>query len=480
MNKDNAYIIAGRVLQIVISLVSVRIMTTLLASYEVGNYYLIFSVLSFFSLFLINPINVYINRNSHAWVDHGLLYNRLFNFNIYLTLVCLLSMPVLLVLKKTTGLFSGMPLQHVMIFIAVGLFLSTWNQLIIPTLNLLNHRVSFVVFSTLTLGLSLLCSIVFAQIFTGTAIAWLAGQATAQALVTLAAYRYFRRVVPGALDLAESRSVTSRRQVRTVLNFALPVYVTTLLMWTQNQSYRLIVEQRLGLEYLALIGLGLGIASNIAAAVEALMQQLYLPTFYREITNATSVERAQAWNSLAQLALPVYLSLAVFVSCLAPFIVQVLAHEKFAGAWLYVALGAWIELCRMTNGTFVLVAHAEMQTRNLVRSFLVGGVLAVVGVWIASGYPEARILVPGALLVGAVAATGVMYHDMRKLMPTKVGIRKIWQSLGLSLPFVLAIPFAGQARHFIVALLVLGLAGSYFLLIQYVLARHLLPQRGTS
>lgn len=478
MINDNTYLIVGRVLQIAISLVSVRIMTTQLASAEVGNYYLIFSALSFFSLFLINPINVYINRNSHAWVDQKLLYNRFFNFNIYVVCVCLLALPVLFVLTTTMGLFSGMPVQHVMTFVAAGLFLLTWNQLIIPTLNLLNHRAAFAVFSTLTLALSLACSFVFAQFFTATAIVWLTGQATAQALVTLAAYCYFRRVVPGKLDLIEARSVISRRHVTGVLSFALPVYATTLLMWTQSQSYRMIVEQRLGLEYLAMVGLGLGIASNIASAGEALMQQIYLPKFYREITDATPAERVQAWNSLAQLALPVYLSLAVFVSCLAPFIVEILVHEKFADAWLYVALGAWIELCRMTSGTFVLVAHAEMQTRNLVRSFLVGGVLAVGGVWIASGYPEARIFVPIALLFGAVAATGVMYHDMRKLMPTKVGIRKLLHALLLSLPFVLVVPFAGQARHFVAAVLVVGVAGSYFLLIQYVLARQVLPQRG--
>lgn len=477
MNKVNIYIIVGRVLQIVISLASVRIMTTLLASHEVGNYYLIFSVLSFFSLFLINPINVYINRNCHAWTDHKVLYNRLFNFNMYVAFVCLLSLPILFFLRNMTGLFSSVPLLHVMIFIAVGLFLSTWNQLIIPTLNLLNHRVSFVAFSTLTLGLSLGCSVVFAQFIKSTAIAWLAGQAVAQALVTLAAYCYFRRVVPGDLDLTETLSVISRKHMRTILKFAIPVYVTTLLMWTQNQSYRIIVEQRLGLECLALIGLGLGIASNIAAAVESLMQQLLLPVFYRDISNATSAERAQAWNSLAQISLPVFLSLTVFVSCLAPFIVQVLAHKKFADAWIYVAFGAWIELCRMTNGTFVLVAHAEMETRNLIRPYMVGGVLAVMGVWLASGYSEARILVPGVLLFGAVAATGVMYHDMSKLMQTKVGIRKLLQSLGLSLPFALAIPFSGQARHFLVALVVVGLAGGYFLVIQYVLARHLLSQR---
>lgn len=480
MNRDNFYIIAGRVLQIAISLVSVRIMTTLLASHEVGNYYLIFSVLSFFSLFLINPINVYINRNSHTWAAQNVLYNRWFNYNIYVAIICLLSLPVLFVLKNVTGLFFGVPLLHLMIFIAVGLFLSTWNQLLIPTLNLLNYRVSFVVFSTLTLGLSLFCSIIFAQFVKPTAIVWLAGQATSQALVTLAAYRHFRRVVPGTLNLKETLAVISRRHVRIVLRFATPVYVTTLLMWTQNQSYRIIVEQRLGLERLALIGLGLGIASNIASAVEALMQQLYLPVFYRDIANADSAERAGAWNRLAQLAFPVYLSLAVFVSCLAPFIVQVLAHEKFADAWLYVALGAWIELCRMTNGTFVLVAHAEMQTRNLVRSFLVGGVMAVAGVWFASGYPEMPILVPGALLFGAIAATGVMYLDMRRLMKTKVGIRKILQSLALSLPFVLAVPFAGRAGHFVVALVVVGLAGGYFMLIQYILARQLLSQRRVS
>lgn len=46
MNKDLIVLIGGRVIQILIMLVSIRILTTLLSPEEVGNYYLAISILA--------------------------------------------------------------------------------------------------------------------------------------------------------------------------------------------------------------------------------------------------------------------------------------------------------------------------------------------------------------------------------------------------------------------------------------------------
>lgn len=476
MNRGAAFIIAGRILQVLLSLVSVRLMTTMLTTAEVGNYYLVFTILSFFALAFLNPVGVYLNRKTHLWVAERTIFDRLFVFTSYLILVCLLTAPSVYLLRHGTGFGSGMPLGPLILFVMIGLFCTTCNQVMVPLLNMIEHRTSFVVFSTLTLSASLALSVMLVQFRSPTALSWLFGQAAAQIAVGLMACVYFYRVVKGSFNSAAARAVATGENLRHVLRFALPVGATTLMMWLQNQSYRLIVEQRAGIESLAMIGLGLGIASNIAAAVESIVHQLYMPRFYQGISGANQEERAAAWNRMAQLTLPLYLSLALFVSCLAPFLLNVLAHGKFAGAWIFVVFGAWIELCRMTNGVLVAVAHAEMQTGHLVKSYVVGGVLAVAGVWLATGLPQEPMLIPLALLVSAAAATGFMYNDMRRLMRTKVGIRTIRRSMILSLPFALALPFAGHQRNLAVSLLVVALAGSYFLAIQYLLARPLPDQ----
>lgn len=476
MNSGAVVIIFGRVLQVALSLVSVRLMTTMLTTAEVGNYYLVFTILSFFALTFLNPVGVYLNRKTHLWVAGQTIFDRLFVFALYLLLVCLLTVPSVYLLRHATGFGSSMPLGLLILFVMIGLFCTTWNQVMVPLLNMIQRRTSFVVFSTLTLCAALGFSVILVRYHSPTALSWLFGQAAAQIVVGLMATVYFYRVVKGSLSSASARAVVSGDNLRHVLRFALPVGATTLLMWLQNQSYRLIVEQRAGLESLAMIGLGLGIASNIAASVESIVHQLYMPQFYQGISEAGREERAAAWNRMAQLTLPLYLSLALFVSCLAPFLMNVLAHSKFAGAWIFVVFGAWIEFCRMTNGVLVAVAHAEMQTGHLVKSYLIGGILAVAGVWLATGLPAAPLLIPLALLVSAAVATGFMYNDMRRLMRTKVGIRTIRRSMMLSLPFALALPFANSPRNLAVSVLVVGVAGCYFLAVQYLLTRSLLRQ----
>lgn len=471
MISDAALIALGRFIQVTLSLVSVRIITSILPPAELGNYYLIFTILSFFALALLNPVGVYLNRKTHRWAEERTIYGRLFVYNSYLLLVCLLTVPVVYGFSRDLGMAGTIPLEQLLVFIMVGLFCTTWNQVLVPMLNMLQFRMSFVFFSSLTLGAGLVLSYCAVRQIAPTAIIWLSGQAMAQILVTLGAWFYFRTHIPGEFSLVEVKETCRRGNFANVLKFTFPLSVAALLMWMQGQSYRMIVEQRVGLEFLGMIGLGLGIASNIAAAVESLVQQLYLPVFYREISDADSDRRARAWNRMAQLTLPIFISLAIFVSCLAPFLVDVLAHGKFAGAWLFVAFGAWIELCRMTTSVLASVAHAEMQTRHLIKSYLIGSVLATIGVWIASGQSEARVLVPGVLLVSGITATFTMYLDMKRLMKTKVGIRTIVRSAVQSLPFVAALPLAAKPHSLIFSLAVLSVAGSYFLFIQYRLAK---------
>lgn len=476
MDKTVVILAAGRVLQIVIALVSVRVFTTLLSAAEVGNLYLINSIYTLFALGLLNPVGVYLNRRVHKWTDEGSLFDRLAQFNIYMGLVVAVSVVVVFLLRRYGEVGSGIAPLPLVLLVALTLFLSTWNQVIIPTLNLLQHRTAFVVFSTLTLALGLGLSILFARVVSASAVWWLAGPLAAQAVVTLGAFAYLRKVVSGEFSVETARSSLNRENLGSVFGFAFPLMLTTLFMWLQNQSYRMIVEKNIGLEFLGMLGLGLGIAANIAAAAESLVQQLCQPVFYSQINTIDPDQRAAAWNRMAQLTLPLYISLTLLVTCLAPFLVQLLAHRKFGASALFVVFGAWIELFRMTTNVLTGVAHAEMRTRSLIKSYLVGSLLAVAGVWLAAGHGSYEVMIPGILVVSGCVTTAVMYHDMKRLMRTKVGIRRIVRSIVLSLPFLGALALQAMPRNMWVSAAVVAVCGGYFLLIQYRLAKPLMAE----
>lgn len=477
VNRDIAIVTSGRVLQMVITIASVRVLTSLLSTGEVGNIYLINSLFGFFCLALINPVGMYMNRKMHQWTEEKSVLSRFSIFNIYLLILAISSIGVVYCLNRFWQVGVGIDLKMLMLLLMFSIYFTTWNQLIIPTLNLLNHRMSFVLFNLLTLLIGLGLSIVFVNVRPATAISWLGGQLAAQILVTLFALAYFIRIVGGTVRFTDACRVITQENFKHVLYFVFPLGCTTFFMWMQNQSYRIVIEKTVGAEFLGLIGLGIGVASSIAVAAESLIQQLYLPGFYRDINTSEVEKRTEAWNAMAQFTIPVYIALTIMVSCLAPFLVHILASNKFSGAYPFVIFGAWIEFFRMTTYTLTSVAHAEMRTRYLLRGYCAGGLLAVSGAYLGAQTTVYALLIPALLVLSGLVSMIIIYHDMKKLMRIKVGIRNIRKSILLSLPFALALPFFTWQPTLPLSLLLVGLGGCYFLLTQYLLTQPLLKER---
>jgi len=478
MDRSFWIISAGRLIQIIISLVAVRIFTTLLSTAEVGNIYLINSIFGFFGLALIGPVGNYINRRLNKWVDDKRIIDYFFIYNLYLIFLSLLSTGIVYSLHKYFKVGGSIDIRGLIVIIMLMVYFLAWNQTIIPSLNLLNYRTSFVVFTVLTLSLGLTASIFLVKSFSASAVFWLSGQVFAQALVTIFAYMYFKRISRSSFEIASLKGAIKIENLKGIFYFSVPLAVTSFFVWGQNQSYRMIIENRIGLEYLGLIGLGIGVSSSIAVAVEAVAQQMYLPGFYREINTLDENRRAAGFNRIAQLSLPFYLSLTLLVSCLAPFLVNILAHRKFGEAYLFVVYGSWIELFRMTTNVLGLVAHSEMQTRYLLKAYFVGGVLAAGGVYFAAQSRHYQQAIPAVLVASGFAMTLIMYVEMKKLMKVKLGIRNIIRSFVVSLPFFLALLFYNQPRSLITSILIAFVFGVYFLIVQYRISKPLLGSTG--
>lgn len=461
-------IIGGRILQIVVSLLAVRVLTTLLSASEVGNFYLINSIVALFGFALLNPVGMYFYRKLNRWVDEGCFWNRFFLYISYVAVVAVFSTVAVYVLRCVFHVGSGIDLTMLLVFVLAYIFFNTWNQNSIALLNFLERRVSFVLLSLATSVCGLALAILLVK-RTPFALYWLSGQLAAQAIFAFVAVACLAKVVSLRSDRKPSQSVLTSKNMTQVFRFVLPLAFTTLLTWSQTQSYRLIVEQRIGLEFLGQIGLGLSIASNIASAVESIVHQIYLPVFYREINSPESNTRTEACNRMFQMTIPLYLGLSLFVSCLAPFLVSILAHGKFAGAYLFVIYGAWIELFRMITGILSTAAHSEMQTGYLVKAYLWGGMLAIVSVYAATFGNRFDLLIPTALVASGIVTMVVMYRQMNKVICVKVGIRDIMRAGFISLPFAGALFFFKSRESLVVSLVITAGFGAYLLVSQYLI-----------
>jgi O-antigen/teichoic acid export membrane protein len=471
MNRDLLIITAGRVIQIAIGLLSVRVFTSLLSTAEVGNLYLVNAIFGFFGFALISPVGLFLNRRFHSWVEDRTVLDYWFLFALYLAVLSVFSAAIVWSAHAWIGVGAGVVGSELILLISGMIFFLTLNQTVIPALNLLQHRISFVVFTILTLGCGLLASVLVVLYGKATAIGWIGGQLLAQAVFASIALLYFIKVSGSNFRISNVLAIGSVVSFKGVIAFALPLAATNCFFWAQNQSYRLIIENRLGLEFLGMLGLGLSIASNISSAVEGIVHQLYMPGFYRDLAYADTVGRAAVFNALVQRTLPLFLSVTIFVTCLAPFLMEILANRVFSGAAFFLVCGAWIELARMTTNLLAMAAQAEMQTRYTVRAYFVGGIIAVGGVSIATMLKSATIIIPLSLLLSGASATLIMYTAMKKLLPVKVGIRTILKAFYVSLPLLAAVPCIWLPRSLWLSLLVTSIGTAYIVLVQYRLTR---------
>ncbi len=471
IDKNIIIIVTGRVLQIGLTLATVRIFTSLLSATEVGNLYLLNSILGLIGLSLLNPIGMYMNRNLHRWTLERSVLSHFSLFNAYLVPLSLLSAGFMFVLYSVMHIGAGMELRLLLTVISLFVLINTWNTVIIPTLNLLNYQKSFVFFTLLTLLLSLLLSSLFSLYVQATALYWIAGQVLAQAIVNVFAFRHFRKIVRGRVDVQYMRSVLTKENLFNVISFIMPLVITTFCIWLQGQSYRIIIAREIGAKFLGMIGLGLAIASNIAAVAESLAQQLFYPAFYREINTSDPAKREQEWNTMARSAFPVYLSLTVMTSFLAPQLIRLLASDRFLAASPFIVYGAWIELFRMVTGMLTTIAHSEMQTRHLMKAYFVGGVLAVAGTLIAARMPFYEHSIPALLLFSGLVTLAIMYHDMRRLMVIAIDPRFVRRSVLASLPYMLVFLIPAGHSGLVLDTAIIAGCGLYFMISQYRLFR---------
>jgi O-antigen/teichoic acid export membrane protein len=426
---------------------SVRVLSSLFSVEEMGNYYFLLSISGAYGLILANPVGMYVNRKIHNWRAHGSLKNNLLKvIGLYFSGIILL-IPFLAL--NHSKLFTNSSLTYSILALLAFILFTTVNNTIIPALNLLGEPIKFVVLTNLTNLAGLVCSVILVLYVNHDPYTWLFGQAIAFLFLSVIAYVYLMKI-----DFPNKFNLPSDINSSELLRFGLPIAFTNIFVWGMSQSFRFFLKDNIDTELFGKMVFGFGLSTSLCVAVEYLFQQLYLPKFYNDLS--TSFEKKQeAWNVYLSKVVPSYVALVFFIWGLSPFLMKILADQKFKDSFKYLAIGASIELFRMLANVFNMAMHAQMNTKKSVLPYVVGGSFTLLTILTVVLKPELTFLIAISLAGGHFLSALLLYVEVKKFFKIEFDRRNLLKVFGASFIFVIPLFFNRDNLNIVKSILII-------------------------
>ncbi|NRD31332.1 oligosaccharide flippase family protein [Shewanella sp. DC2-4] len=415
-SKDFLVVILGKISQVLLTFVTLKLSTSLLTPDNMGQVYLFTTIYTFFVFFLISPIGQYFNRYTHQWENDGVLLNKLYIYFCYMLFISI-GATFGAYFIYDSGVVDGFALPVFVSLISLFVLVVSANQTVIPLLNMLNYRVSFTVLTFFTSLISLISSVVILNYSEKTAVSWLIGIVFGNTLILFIGLIYLKRIL-----VVQRKSINNimgnkffcKIKLAEIIRFALPVSIATIFMWAQNSGYRISIENYKGAHYLGLIGIGLIVSTQLSSVVESILTQYLQPIFYRNLQGANVETRCKSVNSYLNITIPIYFALAIFLTFSIEYIFPVLVSLEYKNASIYCIYGVWIEFFRMMCNSISVVSHSELKMKGYMYSYVIGALFTNSLVYYSSTLSLSYDFIPLSLVIGALATFIVMFINMKK------------------------------------------------------------------
>ncbi len=428
----------ARALQVAIMFATYKALTQLLTQEELGAYFYFLGIAGGVGLILVNPVGVFINRFIHQWVkDRSVAKKGLF-FLGFSTLAGLTASVIVIGLSKTAGLGTAIAASSLGLYV-VG---NTITNTFIPAINILGRAILFACLTVISQLVTVLVAM-YATSNNALASTWLWSYGCTFAVFGILAYGLTCRMNDSSSHIPEGS------QSQSLFKFAWPLAVSNIGLWALTQGYRPLGAWLSSLESLAIIGLGIGIASSVANAFEMLVHQIFMPKFFRSLHSNSAQERKEKWRQLWQCVVPLYLAVTCFAIGCSKILLSLLASTTYENAWIYLTIGACAEFLRMLSSTLSLVSVSELKTRATVVPYLTGGAVFFVAAM-------AKTPLGHSVLLGQAATLLFMLWKFQDSQWYKVSAGEL-RIMAASL--LLVSPFFLESSGLVTKLLVLALAG---------------------
>ncbi|MGB4811058.1 MAG: oligosaccharide flippase family protein [Methylophilaceae bacterium] len=371
------YIALGRISQIVLMVITMKVATTLLLPAEMARVFLISSAVALYALVLLNPVGMFMNRRLHAWDAAGKIGHYYNYFWIYLLVVGVIAVALTALIASLNLLTFHTGLVWLLILIFSSIIISTANQVVIPGLNLLGHRTLFVYLTFATSAMSLVMAILMVMLIKPRAEYWLIGLLLGQLLIAFVGGNAFYKTIRPAVMNGHLKTAMTNNHIMTMWKFVWPILISACLVWGQTQSYRFIMADFLGLTDVGLFVAGYGISAGIIAGFESIFTTYLQPIFYKRISGDDKIEQGEAWTKYASGILPSLLLVGFFVVATAPELTRLLLGSGYKDSSKFLLWGVIAELSRAATYVYGMVAHARMKTKLLIMPNAIGAFIAI-------------------------------------------------------------------------------------------------------
>ena len=458
----------SRLLQLALVVASIKIATTLMPPSEIARVYLITSLFSISALLFINPVGMFINRRLNVWNANGTVRSHFGLFWLYVVAVGLVVY-LLLAAIASTQILPFPPDGLLAAVVASMLVSATFNQTVVPGLNLLGRRNWFNLLTVLTGTMGLLVSVWAILHFSRKAEFWQFGVICGNFIVAIWGCKLFYN----NLSVRCEPTRLTKTHLATVAAFALPIAATVSLGWVQSQSYRFIMQSLLGLRELGLFAAGYGISVGLISAFESIFTAYLYPRFYKQISNHDHLVQSEAWNDYAQAIFPSLVLVGALILSTAPELARTMLGPEFHSAYEYVGWGVGAELARVGAAVYAMVAHARMKTRLLLVPALVGAglSLALIAWWLPLFASNG---IGAALMLSSVAVFVLTLLATRGQLTTKFPLGRLMKGVAMGLGlFGLSefLRWMAFETGIVTTLLHLGMVGLVFGGLQFVLLK---------
>ena len=368
------YTIAGRIIQIIVGLGTLKVQTAYLAKEQMGEYGLFLNIATLIVFVSFRPLNQYFNRRLHGWFASGVLTKGLIRIIGVLLLFGVFSVPAIFLGAQVISVNSNSPIFVWALTWAAWYFFSSIFNTVVPAFNLLGDKRRWVVHNSLGLALCLL-------------IAWLAVRIRPDALswtlgLTLGFFLSSSAATMSLLRASQGTHRESGPEIIIPLDFLIPATVAVGGIWIQFQAFRLFAVDFMPLGEYGLFTAGYGLAAGVMAAYEGLAAQYLLPFFYAGLNpSAGETSQNKQWSILAGTMMVLTAATCLIAIGFGPLMCRLLLADAFRNAWPYFFIGIIMEGARIVSGTTALGTHITMQVHRSLRSYIVGLLSLALGIF---------------------------------------------------------------------------------------------------
>jgi len=468
------YYVLGRLVYGAGQIILIKVLTSTLSATEIGKYYLLLSLVSFMSLVLINPIYMYMTRHFIEWHQVGTGWAMARQFFLYTGGVALAS-GLLALLLRVTNIF---PLEgHLLALVPILVFCTTVSTVPNELSNLIGRVGYFNVMVNIELWgrVGFLTMVYF--LLPHEAVAVAGGLAAWGALMSVAAcvvlYTLTRsKESAPAADAAEI-------DLRAMFDYAWPFALSIGLYWCMSDGYRFALQVARNLDAVGHFVVAFSLGGTLMVAIDSLVHQIYLPSFYREIAGANEDGYRIAWEEYANKVVGVFIPCAFFIACGGPFLARWILHAEYWGLGVYAACGAFAQLFRGFAGVLSNGIYAYKKTSSLLLPNFVGALSALVFVF-AAGRFDPLLGTGGALILAYFLVSIGLARKFITMSGARLPFREMWRSLTLVAPVCVGLMVAnalGLSHSRPTNILVLVLGGVALLATLYRTSRNLFTAR---